>query len=150
MISLVRLIALASVCIAVRAGSRIPRQVSQSGPTMTDATSTPTVTSLAELPDISAPAQIGLIMPNPDKPVYVGELHVAHLLRHQGQQAKLNIRSHTTQASSTPLASSTPPKEPLQLKTESSAKSPPSSTFPTIPPPFSLPTLHYPRTRPNT
>jgi len=49
------------------------RQESEGG-TLTDSTdANPTRTSLADLPDISAPAQIGMIMPNPDNKVYAGQ-----------------------------------------------------------------------------
>jgi hypothetical protein len=52
------------------------RQESDDGtPTMsTDAN--PTRTSWADLPDISAPAQIGMIMPNPDTKVYAGKPYI--------------------------------------------------------------------------
>lgn len=74
MVHLVRISGIITLCAGVQASLLNPRQDIQSAATTT--TSTPTITSLAELPDISAPAQMGLIMPNPDNPVYVGEFNI--------------------------------------------------------------------------
>lgn len=72
MVRLARISGIITLGAGVQASLLDPRQDIQSAATTTTV-GTPTITSLAELPDISAPAQIGLIMPNPDNPVYVGE-----------------------------------------------------------------------------
>lgn len=75
MVRLARISGIIALCAGVQASLLNPRQEIQSAATTTT-DGTPTITSLAELPDISAPAQIGLIMPNPDNPVYVGEFNI--------------------------------------------------------------------------
>jgi hypothetical protein len=49
------------------------RQESDGGTPTVSTDANPTRTSLADLPDISAPAQIGMIMPNPEGKVYAGQ-----------------------------------------------------------------------------
>ncbi|KAH8090460.1 hypothetical protein HD553DRAFT_346953 [Filobasidium floriforme] len=74
MVHLVRISGIITLCAGVQASLLDPRQDIQTAATTTT-DGTPTITSLADLPDISAPAQIGLIMPNPDNPVYVGVIY---------------------------------------------------------------------------
>ena len=52
------------------------------GTSTTSTDDNPTRTSLADLPDISAPAQIGMIMPNPDTKVYAGEFWILRNIEH--------------------------------------------------------------------
>jgi hypothetical protein len=54
------------------------RQQSDGGTPTVSTDANPTRTSLADLPDISAPAQIGMIMPNPDTKVYAGQCLIMH------------------------------------------------------------------------